>query len=163
MTELSATDPTDPDVDLRIPDQRRELFREHRAVLAVVALGGGLGALGRYGITQAMPTAPGHFPWATFCTNLSGCFAIGILMVLVTEVWSAHRLIRPFLGTGLLGGFTTFSTYTVEIHDLLRPGAAITGLVYLFATLLGALVAVFLGVTCARITFLRKKIRRVQR
>jgi CrcB protein len=70
--------------------------------------------------------------------------------VLITEVWSAHRLVRPFLGVGFLGGFTTFSTYTVEIHGLLRPGTVAVAFGYLAATLLGALLAVIAGVWITR-------------
>ncbi|MFG3523309.1 MULTISPECIES: fluoride efflux transporter CrcB [Nocardia] len=168
MTELrreeprpgeSADRPVDPDIDLHVPSQRRELLREHGAVLAVIGLGGGLGGLSRYGLTQLLPTRPGQFPWGTFTENVLGCLAIGVLMVLITEVWSAHRLVRPFLGVGFLGGFTTFSTYAVEIRNLLQPGSAVTAFVYLAATLLSALLAVLAGVTLARMTLLRKVIR----
>jgi CrcB protein len=140
------TEPIDSDVDLRVPAQRHELALP---VLGVIALGGGLGALARYGLTVALPTPPGHFPWATFITNVSGCFLIGVLMVLVTEVWAAHRLVRPFLGVGVLGGFTTYSTYAVEIHSLLRPGTVGVAFVYLTGTLV---CAVFAVVTGARVT-----------
>ncbi|HEV7652777.1 MAG TPA: CrcB family protein [Actinophytocola sp.] len=97
--------------------------RVHGPVLGVVALGGGLGALARYGLTVLLPTPPGGFPWATFLVNVLGCLLIGVLMVPVTEVHAAHRLVRPFLGVGVLGGFTTFSTYALEVHSLLRPGS----------------------------------------
>ncbi|WP_200862919.1 fluoride efflux transporter CrcB [Amycolatopsis orientalis] len=111
----------------------------------MIALGGGLGALARYGLAQALPAAPGGFPWATFWTNVAGCFLIGVLMVLVTEAWSAHRLVRPFLGVGVLGGFTTFSTYAVEARNLLRPDTVPLAFAYLGGTLAAALLAVLLG------------------
>nr|WP_037365262.1 fluoride efflux transporter CrcB [Amycolatopsis orientalis] len=138
-------EPLDPDVDLRDPVQQRELVRHHVSVLGVIALGGGLGALARYGLAQALPAAPGGFPWATFWTNVAGCFLIGVLMVLVTEAWSAHRLVRPFLGVGVLGGFTTFSTYAVEARNLLRPDTVPLAFAYLGGTLAAALLAVLLG------------------
>ena len=141
------TEPIDSDVDLRVPEQRRE---PALPVLAVIALGGGLGALARYGLTIALPTPPGHFPWATFVTNVSGCLLIGVLMVLVTEVWRAHRLVRPFLGAGVLGGFTTYSTYAVEIHGLLRPGTVGVAFVYLAGTLVCAVLAVLIGAVVTR-------------
>jgi len=144
------TEPIDPDVDLRVPAQRRELAGGHLPVLGVIALGGGLGALARYGLAVALPTPPGHFPWATFVTNVAGCFLIGVLMVLVTEVWAAHRLVRPFLGVGFLGGFTTFSTYAVEIHGLLRPGTVGVAFAYLAGTLVCAMLAVLAGVLATR-------------
>jgi fluoride exporter len=126
-------------------------------VLGVVAVGGALGALGRWGLALALPRAPGHFPWATFVTNASGCLLMGILMVLITEVWSAHRLIRPFLGVGVLGGYTTFSTYTGEVQQLVAVGAAPTGLLYLVGTPVAALAAVYLGVTLTRLATRRPR------
>lgn len=151
----------DPAVGLHVARQRRELFRAPWAVLGVVAAGGALGALGRYGLASAWPHAQGRFPWATFVTNLSGCLLIGILMVLITEVWSAHRLIRPFLGVGMLGGYTTFSTYTGEVQQLVAAGAARTGLLYLIGTPVAALAAVYLGVTLTRLTARRpRRLRR---
>jgi CrcB protein len=141
----------DPDVDLHIPRQRRELFRTPWSVLGVISAGGAIGALGRYGLATAWPHAAGHFPWATFVTNVSGCLLIGILMVLITEVWSAHRLIRPFLGVGVLGGYTTFSTYTGDVQQLVAAGAARTALLYLAGTLAAALAAVYVGITLTRL------------
>lgn len=153
------TEPIDSDVDLRVPAQRRELARHHVPVLGVIALGGGLGALARYGLATALPAPPGQFPWATFAANVSGCLLIGVLMVLVTDVWAAHRLVRPFLGVGFLGGFTTFSTYAVEIHGLLRPGSVGVAFLYLAGTLAGAMVAVLAGVRVTRLAVRRRVVR----
>jgi CrcB protein len=119
-------------------------------VVAVVALGGALGAMARYALTLWWPTPPGGFPWATFWTNVAGCAVIGVFMVVISEVWAAHRLVRPFFGTGVLGGFTTFSTYAVDIQRLTDSGHARTGLAYLAATLLAALAAVWLAAWAAR-------------
>jgi CrcB protein len=141
------TEPIDADVDLRVPAQRGE---PALPALGAIALGGGLGALARYGLTVALPTPAGHFPLATFLTNVSGCFLIGVLMVLVTEAWTAHRLVRPFLGVGVLGGYTTYSTYAVEIHGLLRPGTVGVAFLYLAGTLVCALFAVLAGVRVTR-------------
>lgn len=140
----------DPDVDVHVPAQRLEFARTHGAVVAVIGLGGGAGALARYGISQAMPTVPGRFPWATFLENAVGCLLIGVLMVLITEVWSTHRLLRPFLGAGVLGGFTTFSTYAVEFRALLRPGSVLLAFGYLAATMVFGLLAVLVGVWLTR-------------
>jgi CrcB protein len=71
-------------------------------------------------------------------------------MVLITEVWSAHRLVRPFLGVGILGGFTTFSTYAVEIRGLLQPGSVGPAFTYLAGTLVCAMLAVMIGVWLTR-------------
>jgi CrcB protein len=118
---------------------------EQRGPVVAVALGGALGAVARYGLGLALPTRPGQFPWGTFIINISGGLAIGVLVVLVTEVIRAHRLVRPFVVTGILGGFTTFSTYTVETQELLGAHAAATALVYLFGTLFAALAATAVG------------------
>lgn len=119
-------------------------------VLTVIAAGGALGALARYGVSGWLGHTAGGFPWATFATNVTGCLLIGVLMVLVTEVWSAHRLLRPFLGTGVLGGYTTFSTYTVEARALLGAGQVRLGFAYLGATLVCALAAAYAGVFLTR-------------
>jgi CrcB protein len=71
-------------------------------------------------------------------------------MVVITDVWAAHRLVRPFFGTGVLGGFTTFSTYAVDIQKLVDHGRPAMGLAYLAATLLAALTAVWLASTATR-------------
>nr|WP_246024019.1 CrcB family protein [Nocardia yunnanensis] len=137
-------------MDLHEPAHRTELARSHGAILVVIALGGALGALARYGLARLWPTPPGGFPWATFLTNVLGCFLIGVLMVLVTELWSAHPLVRPFLGVGVLGGFTTFSTYANDIRALLTPGTIVTAFVYFGLTLLCALSATLIAVRFTR-------------
>jgi CrcB protein len=134
--------PLDPDVDLTVPDQRAELRRGTASLLAAVSAGGVLGALARYGVAVAWPHPPGGFAWSTFAVNVAGSALLGVLMVAVTEVWPHRRLLRPFLGVGVLGGFTTFSTYVVDITQAGRPALA---LAYLAGTLVAALVAVWAG------------------
>lgn len=118
--------------------------------IMVISAGGVLGALARYGLTMAFPPAPGRFPWATFAINVTGCLLIGALMVLVTEVWAGRRLVRPFLGVGVLGGYTTFSTYVVDIRGLVQSGAPLIAAVYLVGTVVAAIGAVYLGVAATR-------------
>lgn len=120
------------------------------AILAVVACGGVIGACARYGTALAWPTAPGSFPWTTLAVNTAGCFTIGVFMVLITDVWAAHRLVRPFFGTGVLGGFTTFSTYTVDVQRLTGAGHLPQALAYLAGTAAAALAAVWTGASAAR-------------
>ncbi|WP_030193650.1 CrcB family protein [Streptomyces sp. NRRL S-87] len=144
----------DPDVDLHVPAQRVE---RQGPVLAAVSAGGVLGALARYGLVLAFPAGPGDFPWATFAVNVAGCGLIGVLMVLISEGGrSAHPLVRPFLGVGVLGGFTTFSTYAVDVSRLLDRGAAGTALAYAAGTLAGALGAVWLAASTARALVARR-------
>ncbi|MET9411865.1 fluoride efflux transporter CrcB [Streptomyces sp. NPDC002935] len=134
----------------RAPARTASPWRGQGPVVAMVSLGGAIGATARYGAGQLWPTPAGAFPWTTFAINVVGCAVIGVFMVLITDVWAAHRLVRPFFGTGVLGGFTTFSTYAVDIRTLVATGHPGTGLGYLAATLCAALAAVWLGVTAAR-------------
>lgn len=120
------------------------------SVIAAIALGGAIGATARYGAAQLWPTAPGGFPWTTLAVNAVGCAVIGVFMVVISEAWTAHRLVRPFFGTGVLGGFTTFSTYAVDIQHLLDGGRVRAGLVYLGLTLFAALAAVWSAVWATR-------------
>lgn len=145
-----ARPPVDPDVDLRVPRQRAGPRRAPWETLGAIAAGGALGALARYGVSSAFPYRPGEFPWAVFWINVSGCLLIGVLMVLITEVGGAHRLVRPFLGTGVLGGFTTFSAYSADIQRAAAHGAPRVGLAYLVLTPAAALAAVLAGVRLTR-------------
>ena len=120
------------------------------AVLGAVAAGGALGSLVRWGLGLSFPPGPTGFPWATFSINVSGCLLIGALMVAVTDVWPGRRLVRPFLGVGVLGGYTTFSTYVVDIGRLLAGGAPVTALAYLVATVVAALAATYAGTALTR-------------
>ncbi|MFD4293116.1 fluoride efflux transporter FluC [Rhodococcus sp. NPDC058532] len=126
------------------------MTREDVPVIAVVAAGGALGALARYALTVAIPPTPGQLPAATAIANVTGCFLIGILMVVVTEVWTGHRLLRPFLGVGVLGGYTTLSTYAVEVRELLAGGHTPLAVTYLAGSVLAALAAVLAGLWIAR-------------
>ncbi len=141
--------PVDPDLDAPTTPPRRTGSRRWDVAL-VIAAGGALGAAARYGLNQAWPTTAGAFPWSTFTENVLGCLLIGALMVYLLEVLRPHRFARPFLGIGLLGGFTTFSTYTADTENLLRTGHGALALTYLFGTLVVALVATWTGLTLAR-------------
>lgn len=114
-------------------------------VLAVIAAGGVVGSLARWGIASALPHHGTAYPWATFWENVTGCLLLGVLMWFVVEVWIVGRYVRPFLGVGVLGGYTTFSTFSVETVGLLRDGAAVTAGVYVVASLFAGLLAVRVG------------------
>ncbi|QBJ91591.1 CrcB family protein [Streptomyces seoulensis] len=146
----TTNEPVDPDIDLRSPAQWQEAWRGQGPVVAVVAVGGAIGATARYAASLLWPVESPGFPWTTLLVNVTGCAVIGVFMVLISEVWTAHRLVRPFFGTGVLGGFTTFSTYTVEIERLVNAGEARTALAYLTATLFAALGSVGLAVALTR-------------
>ncbi|MEO5834900.1 MAG: fluoride efflux transporter CrcB [Nakamurella sp.] len=134
--------PTDPGVDASRPPLP--------SVLAVVAVGGVVGALARYRLDLSWPVPPAGFPWSTVVVNVSGCLLIGIALIVIVERMRTPPLVRPFLVTGVLGGYTTFSTYAVDLHRLLRTGHPGIAVGYLAATLFGALAATAVGVQLAR-------------
>ncbi len=137
----------DPDVDLHVPAHRAETAGSGGwRVLAAVSAGGVLGALARYGAGVVWPGSV----WTTFGVNVTGCALIGVLMVLVSEQGRGHALVRPFLGAGVLGGFTTFSTYALDVARLLDRGDALTALGYAAGTFAGALGAVWAAVAVTR-------------
>ncbi|MFG2819381.1 CrcB family protein [Kitasatospora sp. NPDC048365] len=126
-------------------------LRGQGPAVAVVAVGGVLGACARYGAGLLWPTAPDGFPWTTLLVNAVGCAVIGVFLVLITEgPVRPHPLLRPFFGTGVLGGFTTFSTYAVDIQQLFEHGLPGRGLAYLAGTLLAALGAVWAAAAATR-------------
>jgi CrcB protein len=123
------------------PGSRR---RDPRAVGAV-ALGGALGAPARYGISQLVHITPGSFPWGTFWTNVSGSFAIGLFLALVLRRLPAARYLRPFVASGFLGAYTTYSTFAVETDLLVRNGRAGIALAYVAASIVVGLPAAWIG------------------
>lgn len=137
-------------------ERRRRSWRARTPIVAVVALGGAVGAVARYAAALLWPTTAGAFPWTTLWVNVLGCAVMGVFMVVITEVWSAHRLVRPFFGTGVLGGFTTFSTYAVDIQRLVTTGEARTALAYLAVTASAALSAVWLAAVATRLVLARR-------
>ncbi|HQR80328.1 MAG TPA: CrcB family protein [Actinomycetota bacterium] len=114
----------------------------------VIAAGGALGGGARELLNLGLPGA--GFPWATLIANVTGCFLLGLLMVFLLEVWRPGRYLRPFLGVGVLGGFTTFSAYTAETRHLLTDGRVPLGLGYFFGSVLAGLIATWLGVGSGR-------------
>jgi CrcB protein len=121
-----------------------------KGVLAVVAGGGTLGSAARWGVGQALPTRSGHLPWGTETVNVVGCLLLGVLMVLVIELFPASRYLRPFLGVGVLGGFTTFSTAMFDTRDLVAGGDVALAALYLFSSVLCGLLAVWAGIVVTR-------------
>jgi fluoride exporter len=130
-------------------DRGRPL-RAEPPVLAAIALGGALGAPARYGLAQLVHVAPGSFPWATFITNVSGSFALGLVLALVIERFPPTRYLRPFVATGFLGAYTTYSTFAVETDLLVKDGHATLALAYAVASLACGLVAAAAGLRAAR-------------
>ena len=125
-------------------------IRGESRVLAAVALGGALGAPARYGLAQIVHVAPGSFPWATFATNVTGSFALGLVLALVVERFPPTRYVRPFVATGFLGAYTTYSTFAVETDVLLKDGHVALAAAYASASLVCGLVASGLGLRAGR-------------
>lgn len=124
------------------PPQTRPLYASPGA-LVLVLIGGAIGTAVRASLAQAFPPADGAWPWATFAVNVVGSFLLGGLVATVSgrEV-GRLRYVRPALGAGVLGGFTTYSTFAVEVDRLLSGGAFGLGLAY-------AVLSVVLGVLAA--------------
>lgn len=133
----------DPDLDPATPAPPRDAV-----VAGVVALGGVVGSLARWGVALALPTAHHGLPWATLLVNVTGSLALGLLLGLLGRARRPHPLWRPALGTGVLGGFTTFSTLTSETRDLLGHAPAVA-LLYVALTLLLGLLAALAGLRLA--------------
>jgi CrcB protein len=150
--DLAPSDPAAPTVagGQRLPPRRHS--RAQPDVLAAIAAGGMVGATARFKLGEALPTQPGHFPWATFWTNLSGSFLLGFLLILLLERFSPTRYLRPFLATGILGAYTTMSTFAVETALLIKDGHAATGLLYGLGSVAAGLILAYAGIVAARVT-----------
>jgi CrcB protein len=119
------------------------------AYLAAAA-GGVLGALARWGVGLALPHDTGSWPWATLLVNLTGCLLLGVLIAALFARHPDHPWLRPFLGTGVLGGFTTFSAFAVDTVQLADAGAVGAAVGYVAASVLGGVLAAAAGVALGR-------------
>jgi len=114
----------------------------HVAVLA----GAGLGGLMRYTLgTWIMAKYGGRFPMGTFLINVSGAFLVGLLMTLLADRTHPHPNWRLFLVVGVLGGYTTFSSFEYETYQAVRDGARAMGVLYVTGSALAGYLAVWLG------------------
>jgi CrcB protein len=126
-------------------------------VPGAVAAGGALGAAARYELTLRFAGVGGSFPWATFCINVSGSFLLGLLLTFVLDRWPPTRYTRPFLAIGLLGAYTTFSTFAVEADLLWKDGHVALGVLYVVGSLAVGGAAVYLGIVVGRIWSSRRR------
>jgi CrcB protein len=115
-----------------------------------VFVGGCIGGLARYGLTRAWPTPARGFPWATLVINASGAFALALLVVVVNEVLPPTTYVRPLLGTGFCGAWTTFSSVVVSTDQLIAHDHAATGVLYLVGSLGVGLGAALAGLATGR-------------
>jgi CrcB protein len=117
---------------------------------AIVALGGGLGAMARFAAgTWIIRLLGSQFPWGTFVVNVTGSFCIGLAMVLLTERFQPHPYWRLFLVVGFLGGYTTFSSFEYETMQAITSGGRATGVLYVAGSVLVGYAAVWLGTLLA--------------
>jgi fluoride exporter len=113
--------------------------------LVAIFVGGALGTVARYLLDAHHPVPQGSFPWVTLVINLSGSFAIGVLIVLTEHVTLRAPWARPLLVVGILGGWTTYSTLAVEAALLVKDGDVATFVAYVAATVIGGLTLVVAG------------------
>ena len=109
--------------------------------LLLVALGGGIGSISRYLISIALPNS--NFPWGTFVVNITGAFLIGFFFSVLDR---SNETLRLLLITGICGGFTTFSAFSLENLQLIQHQQWILALSYIFGSLILGLLATFLGI-----------------
>ena len=116
-----------------------------------VGLGGAVGAVLRYRISLYMTQVAGDaFPWGTLLVNALGCLALGLLVTLVSGKFPIGDIARTGLQVGLLGGFTTFSAFSLEVFQMAEDGLWMNGLIYIVGSLFLCVSALILGITLAR-------------
>lgn len=119
--------------------------------ILLIGTGGFVGSVSRYLLTKFVAIKwPMAFPLGTFAVNTLGCFLIGIIMGLSFQ-YTISTQTRLLLATGFCGGFTTFSTYSLEIFDLYQRGEAGVSLLYLFGSIILGLLSIWLGMWIVRI------------
>ena len=117
-------------------------MRVDRRELAAIFVGGVIGALARLGLIEALAPAPGEWPWATFIANVVGALALGYFTTRLQERLPLSAYRRPFLGTGLCGALTTFSTMQLELLEMLDHGEGGLAAGYAAASLTAGFVAI---------------------
>ena len=148
--DLAPDDPGEPTTGSRQARPPRGRSRARPDVLVAIAVGGSLGTLARASLGASFPTNGADFPWTTFGINVVGSFVLGLVIVLLVDRFRPPHALRPFLATGFLGGFTTFSTFTVETAQLGRHGHAPVAAAYLVASIICGLAAAWLGIVAGR-------------
>ena len=116
--------------------------------LGVIAVGGMVGSLARWGIASAMDES--SFPWATLLVNYLGAVLLALLIIYAEEHPAAKWWWQPLIGTGFCGGFTTYSAFAVEVDSYLTTGQSGKALAYIVASLVGTYLLVVITVATAR-------------
>lgn len=116
-----------------------------------VALGGGFGAWLRYGVGRLIGPAGHPFPWPTLTVNLLGSLAMGLLAGWLARHGPGGETWRLLLGVGVLGGFTTFSAFSLELALMIQRGAVAAAALYVAVSVLGGVAALFAGLSLTRV------------
>ena len=118
----------------------------------LIGIGGAVGAAGRYLLQGLVYQYTGaSFPYGTLVVNVLGCFLIGLIMELNAERFLIDAQLRLFIAVGILGGFTTFSSFSYETFELLRDGELLRASFNVIGSIIAGLAAVWLGFVTARI------------
>lgn len=122
--------------------------------ILLVAVGGAIGSVARYlvGVWATRLAGP-NFPWGTLTVNVVGAFAIGLFVEMVARRFDASTEMRAFIVTGILGGFTTWSSFTLDTMVLFERGEIGLSALYLLASLLVSFAAIFAGLALGRALF----------
>jgi CrcB protein len=121
-----------------------------RRVLLAIFAGGALGAGLRTGLSELLPTHAGQWPWATFTVNVVGCLMLGYFVTRLQERLPVTAYQRSFLGTGLCGGLTTFSTFQLEVLRMIDRGDLLLAAVYCAGSLIAGFGGVMIGTAVVR-------------
>lgn len=117
-----------------------------------IAAGGALGSTARYLLSGLITNLAGPgFPWGILVVNVLGCFVMGIIAELGALSWNMTPEMRAFLATGILGGFTTFSAFALDVAVLGERGDMMAAFGYVAASVLGSVAALFLGLALVRV------------
>ncbi len=121
------------------------------STIVAIGLGGALGAILRYGVNHAAFKIFGDgFPWGTLAVNVLGSFLMGALIVLFAHIWQPAHAVKMFLVTGLLGAFTTFSTFSLDFSALWERGDVLPAAGYAIGSIVLSIGALFLAMALVR-------------
>ena len=123
-------------------------------ILLFVAMGGAVGAVGRYSATLAITQwTGGGFPYGTMFVNILGSLLLGFLLAAISLNWSPSPEMRSFLQVGVLGAFTTFSTFSMDAYDQMTKGQYMEMAMYVGGSVIVGILAMVMGVTIGRQLF----------
>jgi fluoride exporter len=124
-------------------------------LLAAIALGGAIGALGRHFVAAGMVAMLGHgFPWGTLAVNIFGSFTMGALVEITALAWSPSHELRALITVGVLGAFTTFSTFSLDTVLLYERGETVLAVLYIMLSFTLSVGALFAGMRLLRLVLI---------